>query len=149
MTPVTSLDPDHIVDARGIRKITEITATERRNTHELERRQAMEIARQDLAANEALLEMERMRAEAEARQRYEITAIRIKELVDTLIAVNEQRQRLPQSDAETAAEELDALYAAKRDALAELRADQEAALSRLRADNQSKLAAVRAKDADA
>ena len=47
-TPLDSLDKDNILDARGIRKITQITATANIATNDLKQQERMEITRQDL-----------------------------------------------------------------------------------------------------
>lgn len=59
-TPIGMLDPDNILDAEGIRKITERTAIEKIKANEARLQMERELSRQNLRAAE-----ERMRLEAE------------------------------------------------------------------------------------
>ncbi len=58
-TPLTQLDPGNVLDAQGIRKITELTAVEHVRTNEAQRNEEKEITRQDVDAREAILELQR------------------------------------------------------------------------------------------
>ncbi|MEU6857700.1 SPFH domain-containing protein [Glycomyces sp. NPDC046736] len=78
-TPMDQLDPKNILDAQGIRKITELTARESVTTNEHRRHEEKEIKRQDVEAKEAVLELERREAEAEIRQQREIETLRARE----------------------------------------------------------------------
>ncbi|MEH6461028.1 hypothetical protein [Chitinimonas sp. JJ19] len=78
-TPIEKLDPSNILDAQGIRKITELTAVEHVQTNELQRNEQMQIKKKDVQTTEALLELERQQADAEARQQREITSVRARE----------------------------------------------------------------------
>ncbi|MBA2661006.1 MAG: hypothetical protein H0U74_01830 [Bradymonadaceae bacterium] len=78
-TPVSSLDPDNILDAVGIRKITELTAEQRVHTNELSNAAKMRIGKNDLDATMALLEYEKQEADAMARQSREIESVRSRE----------------------------------------------------------------------
>lgn len=78
-TPRTALDPNNILDAEGIRRITEITAQHNVETNRLQRDQELEIQRKNVSAREAALELERSQADAEARQIREIDSIRARE----------------------------------------------------------------------
>lgn len=78
-TPLESLDPDNILDAQGIRKITELTATEAVVTNEHLRNKEKVIKKQDVETREAILELEKQEADAEARQQREIANIQQRE----------------------------------------------------------------------
>ncbi len=78
-TPMAHLDPRNILDAQGIRKITELTAIEHVRTNEYQRNEEKEITRQDVDAREAILELERRQADAEIKQKREIETIRARE----------------------------------------------------------------------
>lgn len=78
-TPLTELDPANILDAQGIRKITELTAIEHVRTNEYQRTEQKEITRQDVDARETILELERRQSEAEIRQRREVETLRAQE----------------------------------------------------------------------
>src|SRR3954468_4477398 len=57
-TPLTQLDPANILDAQGIRKITELTAIEAVRTNDFRRTEEKEIARQNVEAKETILELQ-------------------------------------------------------------------------------------------
>ncbi len=78
-TPMAQLDPANILDAQGIRKITELTAIEHVRTNEYQRNEQKEITRQDVDAREAILELERRQADAEIKQKREIETMRARE----------------------------------------------------------------------
>lgn len=78
-TPLSALNPDNILDAQGIRKITELTSIEAKQTNSFTRDRETTIKQQDVAAKEKMLELERQQAEAEARQKREIETVRAHE----------------------------------------------------------------------
>ncbi|MGV9646118.1 flotillin family protein [Streptomyces sp. SS1-1] len=92
-TPLTQLDPANVLDAQGIRKITELTAVEHVRTNEAQRTEQKEITRQDVDAREAILELERRQADAEIKQRREIETVRAREEAETARVVEEERLR--------------------------------------------------------
>ncbi|MER5862131.1 SPFH domain-containing protein [Kitasatospora sp. NPDC002040] len=92
-TPMVQLDPANVLDAQGIRKITELTALEHIRTNDFQRNEEMEITRQDVDAREAVLELERRRAEAEIRQRKGIETLRAQEEAATAQVQEEERLR--------------------------------------------------------
>jgi len=83
-TPLSSLDPDNILDAQGIRKITQLTATEHVHTNAFQNDERKKIKKQDVEAQEAILELERQQADAEAKQQREIETVRAREQAETL-----------------------------------------------------------------
>ncbi|WP_106969763.1 MULTISPECIES: flotillin family protein [unclassified Streptomyces] len=92
-TPLTQLDPANVLDAQGIRKITELTAVEHVRTNEAQRTEEKEITRQNVDAREAVLELERRQADAEIKQRREIETVRAREEAETARVVEEERLR--------------------------------------------------------
>ncbi|MFJ9564720.1 SPFH domain-containing protein [Streptomyces fuscichromogenes] len=90
-TPLGQLDASNILDAQGIRKITELTALEHIRTNDFQRNEEMEITRQNVDAREAVLELERRRAEAEIRQRKGIETLRAQEEAATAQVQEEER----------------------------------------------------------
>ncbi|MCC2639020.1 MAG: hypothetical protein K0Q68_2739, partial [Moraxellaceae bacterium] len=78
-TPLEKLDLNNILDAQGIRKITELTAVEHVRTNELRRDEEMQIKKKDVEAQETLLELERQQAEATARQGREVASVQARE----------------------------------------------------------------------
>jgi len=92
-TPLTQLDPANVLDAQGIRKITELTAAEHVRTNEAQRTEEKEITRQNVDAREAILELERRQADAEIKQRREIETVRAREEAETARVMEEERLR--------------------------------------------------------
>lgn len=90
-TPKMSLDPSNILDAEGIRKITELTAAQNVVTNELERNEEMAITKKNVETKEALLALERQQADAEARQKREIATIQAREEAETKKVQEEER----------------------------------------------------------
>ncbi|MFF8015832.1 flotillin family protein [Streptomyces sp. NPDC007929] len=92
-TPLAQLDPANVLDAQGIRKITELTAVEHVRTNEFRRTEEKEITRQNVDAREAILELERRQADAEIKQQREIATVRAREEAETARVVEEERLR--------------------------------------------------------
>ncbi|MEU8524041.1 flotillin family protein [Streptomyces sp. NPDC048629] len=92
-TPLSHLDPGNILDAQGIRKITELTAVENVRTNEFRQNEQKEITRQNVDAREAILELERRQADAEIKQKREIDTVRAREEAETARVVEEERLR--------------------------------------------------------
>ncbi|MFF9119960.1 flotillin family protein [Streptomyces massasporeus] len=92
-TPLAQLDPANVLDAQGIRKITELTAVEHVRTNEAQRTEEKEITRQNVDAREAILELERRQADAEIKQQREIATVRAREEAETARVVEEERLR--------------------------------------------------------
>ncbi|MFF0719115.1 flotillin family protein [Verrucosispora sp. NA02020] len=92
-TPMSQLDPKNILDAQGIRKITELTTQEHVRTNEFRRSEEKEITRQNVDAKEAILELERRQADAEAKQQREIETVRAREQAETTRVRAEERLR--------------------------------------------------------
>lgn len=100
-TPREALDPNNILDAEGIRKITELTATQNIVTNELERNKQLAITKKDVETREAMLALERQQADAEARQKREIDTIQAREVAETQKIVEEERLRSETARIET------------------------------------------------
>src|SRR3954462_4162309 len=92
-TSMVSLDPKNILDAKGIRKITELTAIETIKTNDYRRNEEKEITRQNVEAKETILELQRRQADAEIRQRREIETIRAREEAEIALAQAEEMLR--------------------------------------------------------
>ncbi|MFD8325651.1 flotillin family protein [Streptomyces lydicus] len=92
-TPLSQLDPDNVLDAQGIRKITELTTVEHVRTNEFQRTEEKEITRQNVDAREAILELQRRQADAEIKQKREIDTSRAREEAETARVVEEERLR--------------------------------------------------------
>jgi uncharacterized membrane protein YqiK len=92
-TPMDQLDPANILDAQGIRKITELTTVEHVRTNAFERTEEKEITRQNVEAREAILELERRQADAELRQHREVETVRAREGAEISRVQAEERLR--------------------------------------------------------
>jgi uncharacterized membrane protein YqiK len=92
-TPLISLDPKNILDAQGIRKITELTAIEAVRTNDFRRNEEKEITRQNVDATETILELQRRQADAELKQRREIETMRARQEAEIALAQAEERLR--------------------------------------------------------
>ncbi|MPY34036.1 flotillin family protein [Streptomyces adustus] len=90
-TPMSQLDAANILDAQGIRKITELTTVEHVRTNEFQRTEEKEITRQNVDARETILELERRQAEAEIKQRREVETLRAREEAATAKVQEEER----------------------------------------------------------
>ena len=78
-TPIEMLDPNNVLDALGIRKITDITTSAAIDTNQLKQRQRMEVGKQDLTAQEAMYRFEQAQAEAEAKKNKEVAVAQARE----------------------------------------------------------------------
>ncbi len=91
-TPKSALDPHNILDAEGIRKITELTATQNVQTNNYERDEELAIKKKNVETVEAMLSLERQQADAEAKQEREIATLRAREEAETKKVQEEQRK---------------------------------------------------------
>jgi len=92
-TPLEKLDPHNILDAQGIKKITELTAEQNVFTNELRRNEEMRIKKKDVETAEAVLELERQKAHAEANQQREIAITRAREEAEAAKVASEERAK--------------------------------------------------------
>lgn len=96
-TPKSALDPSNILDAEGIRKITELTAAQNVITNDLARNEELAIAKKNVETREAMLALERQQADAEARQKREVATIRAREEAETDKVREEERLKAEQA----------------------------------------------------
>jgi len=92
-TPLDKLDPNNILDAQGIKKITELTAEENIRTNEFRRNEEMRIKKKDVETAEALFELERQKAYAHAHQLREIAITKAREEAETAKVQAEERSK--------------------------------------------------------
>lgn len=90
-TPKELLDENNIMDAEGIRKITQLTANQNVVTNELNQNAHLAMTKKNVETREATLALERQQAEAEARQQREILTIQARETAETEKVREEQR----------------------------------------------------------
>ncbi|WP_196158831.1 hypothetical protein [Reinekea sp. G2M2-21] len=96
-TPKSSLDPSNILDAEGIRKITELTATQNIQTNNFSRDEELAIKKKNVETVEAMLELERQQSDAEAKQKREIETIIAREEAETRKVQEEERLKAQQA----------------------------------------------------
>lgn len=92
-TDVNLLNCDNILDAEGIKKITELTAKQSILSNQIEREKEKTIKKQDVAAREAILELEKQNAEAVAKQKREIAIINSREVAEAEKVAQEERYK--------------------------------------------------------
>jgi uncharacterized membrane protein YqiK len=90
-TPVSFLKPDNILDAEGIKKITELTAAQNVKSNLIMRDEQKTIRKQDVEAREAILELDKQLAEKEEQQKREIANIKSREEASILKVSEEER----------------------------------------------------------
>ncbi len=90
-TPVEMLSPDNILDAEGIKKITELTSRQKILSNQINREREKVITQQDVDGKEAVLELNRQLTEAESRQKREMETVKAREEAETLKVQQEER----------------------------------------------------------
>jgi len=92
-TPLELLDKENILDSQGIRKITKITSEQNMATNDLRQTERKELSRQNLEADEAILELEKRKADAVAKQQREISNVQAREKAEIdRVAAEEHRK---------------------------------------------------------
>lgn len=89
-TPVNFLKPNNILDAEGIKKITELTAVQNMKSNLIKRDEEKVIRKQDVEAREAILELDKQLAEKEEQQKREISNIKAREEAEILKVAEEE-----------------------------------------------------------
>jgi len=90
-TPLELLNPNNILDAEGIKKITELTANEKVKENQFTRDKEKTLKKQDVEAEETILELERQRVQAVEKQKREIAEIQAREKASADKVREEQR----------------------------------------------------------
>ena len=90
-TSLSHLNKDNILDSEGIKKITELTATQNIKANLVRRDEEKTIKKQDVEARETILELEKQLAEKEEQQRREISNIQARENAEILKVAEEER----------------------------------------------------------
>ena len=112
-TPVEMLNPQNILDAEGIKKITDLTAREHVLSNDITREKEKTIKKQDVEAREAILALERQQVEAEQKQEREIAEVSAREQAQA--AKIREEERLKAEQARIATEEEIAVSEQNRD----------------------------------
>jgi uncharacterized membrane protein YqiK len=92
-TPLEHLDKDNIMDADGIRKITDLTVIQNLKTNELRQKERMETGSQNLNADEAVFRFEQRRSEAEAKKNKEVAVAQAREQNEALRVASEEHKK--------------------------------------------------------
>jgi uncharacterized membrane protein YqiK len=92
-TPIEILDPSNVLDALGIKKITEITTSANIDTNQLKQRERMELGKQNLTGDEAVFRFEQQRAEAEAKKNKEVAIATAREVNEAQRFTLEEEKR--------------------------------------------------------
>ncbi len=90
-TAVSHLKPDNILDAEGIKKITDLTAAQNVKANLIKRDEEKVIRKQDVEAREAILELDRQLAEKEEQQKREIANIKSREEAEIIKVAEEEK----------------------------------------------------------
>lgn len=101
-TPKSALDPNNILDSQGIKKITELTAAQNIQTNIFEKDEELAIKKKNVEAREAMLELERQQADAEAKQAREVATVIAREEAETLKIQEEERLKAETASIEVA-----------------------------------------------
>ena len=92
-TDLEKLNPNNVLDAEGIKKITDLTAEEVTRANYITREKEKTIKKQDVEAREAILALERQQAEAEQKQLREIAEITAREEAEAKVVQEQERKR--------------------------------------------------------
>lgn len=96
-TPLEFLNPNNILDAEGIKKITELTATQAKLANHIARDKEKVIKQQDVETEEAILELNRQLAEATEKQKREVAAIKAREEAEAAKIQSENKLKSEQA----------------------------------------------------
>ena len=92
-TDLEKLNPNNVLDAEGIKKITDLTAKEAMAANFIRRDKEKTITKQDVDAREAILELEKQQREAEEKQAKEVAEIESRQRAEADVVREQQRQR--------------------------------------------------------
>ena len=115
-TDINMLNSNNILDAEGIKKITELTAEQLILANQIERDKEKTIKKQNVSAREAILELEKQNAEAEAKQKREIAIITAREEAEAEKVRQEERYKAEMARVKTE-EEIEVANKIKKDKL--------------------------------
>ena len=92
-TDLEKLNPNNVLDAEGIKKITDLTAKEVTLANQITREKEMTLKKQDVEAKEAILALERQQVDAEEKQEREIAEITARQEAEASVVKEQERQR--------------------------------------------------------
>lgn len=92
-TPISQLDEMNILDSQGIKKIIDMTSTQKIAANQIQRQKEMDLKKQDVEAEEAILELNRQLTEKQEKQRREIETIKFREQSEIDKVKEEEHQK--------------------------------------------------------
>ena len=92
-TELEKLNPNNVLDAEGIKKITDLTAHEITLANQITREKEKTLKKQDVEAREAILQLERQQVDAEEKQEKEIAEITARQEAEASVVQQQERQR--------------------------------------------------------
>jgi uncharacterized membrane protein YqiK len=93
-TPLEQHDPNNVLDAEGIKKITEITQRERVSANEFSQRAGVQIEKENADSDIARREQKRRNEEDTARQNRSITEVKANEEAEARKVIEARRQEI-------------------------------------------------------
>ena len=90
-TPLAALNQDNILDAEGIKKIIDLTSEQKIQANAIQREQQKTIKKQDVEAQETILQLEKQLIENQEKQKREVANIKARELAETEKVTQEER----------------------------------------------------------
>ena len=90
-TPLDKMDVNNVLDSIGIKLINGVTAKQAEESNQILRNKEKEIKRQDVEATEAILQLDKQKAEAEEQQKREIATITAREVAEANKVTEEER----------------------------------------------------------
>jgi uncharacterized membrane protein YqiK len=92
-TRLENLDANNILDAQGIKKITELTADQAVLSNQIAREKEKTIKQQDVQAEEAVLELDRQLEESREKQKREVASVKAREEAEILRIQQEELRK--------------------------------------------------------
>ena len=92
-TPLHHLDENNILDSKGIKKITEITAEQKVAANQIQKDKEMTLKKQNVEAEETILELDKQLTEQQQKQRREVESIKYREQAEIDKVKEEERQK--------------------------------------------------------
>ncbi|UOQ71454.1 flotillin family protein [Hymenobacter cellulosilyticus] len=90
-TPLNALNQDNILDAEGIKKIVALTSEQKIQANSIAREMQKTIKKQDVEAQETILQLDKQLIENQEKQKREIANIKARELAETEKVMQEER----------------------------------------------------------
>ena len=96
-TPLESLNENNILDAEGIKKIIDLTAQQKVQSNLIENEKRKMLKKQDVEAEETILELDKQLVEQQEKQNREVSNIRAREAAEREKVRQEEHKRSEQA----------------------------------------------------